>query len=102
MEIPNRANYEVRRDLHVVIGSLAGFILGGVGRLAFFYLVFMLPKGATIGTIDQGAIPTVIFGPLGAIIGGVIGRFVFRARKPAVPKPAPDGRSGHNGHELRH
>ena len=72
------------RDMQSVIGGLvggvAGFVLGVAGWLAFFYLVFMLPQGTPLRNMDQGAILIIYTGPIGAIIGAIIGACVFRRR----------------------
>jgi hypothetical protein len=72
-----------------VIGLVAGFAIGVVGWLVFFYVVFMLPNGTPWRLMDQGAIPTVFTGPCGAVIGAILAGFVFRRRlKPVVLKQA--------------
>ncbi len=71
----------MRTILGALIGAAVGFALGVVGWLAFFYLVFMVPEGIEFRRMDQGAIPTVFTGPLGAVLGSVIGCLVARRRR---------------------
>ena len=75
----------MRTVIGALLGSAAGLVLGVFGWLGFFYVVFMLPNGTPFRYMDQGAIPTVLTGPLGAVIGAVIGCFLSRSR----PQPAP-------------
>ena len=64
--------------LGALIGGFMGLVLGAYGWLAFYYIVFMRPTGTPFRVIDQGAIPTAIFGPLGGIVGATIGGLYFR------------------------
>src|SRR5512146_2294519 len=68
----------IRAVIGAVVGGVVGFFVGVFGWLAFFYLVFMLPHGTPFRHMDQGAIPIVITGPVGVIIGVVVGIVLFR------------------------
>ena len=72
-----------------LVGGAVGLAFGVVGWLVSYYLFFMLPNGTSFQYMDQGAIPTVLTGPLGAIIGAVFGGLLFRSpRKPATGEEA--------------
>jgi hypothetical protein len=62
-----------------VVGGLAGLVLGAVVPLLFVYLAFVL-KGTPWRNMDQAGLVILYTGPLGAIVGTVIGVVVFRRR----------------------
>ena len=55
-----------------LVGAFLGFLVGMYGYLGLFYLIFLLPSGTPFRAMDQAAIPVILFGPLGAIVGGVL------------------------------
>ena len=72
---------DMRSLIGGLTGGVAGFVVGVVGGLAFFYVVFMVPKGdQSFRNMDQAGILGLYTGVLGAIIGAVIGGLVFRRR----------------------
>ena len=58
----------------MLIGGYAGFMLGNWAWLAYFYFVHMRPEGIPFRAIDQGTIPVLLTGPLGLVVGVVLGR----------------------------
>jgi len=70
----------MRSLIGALVGGLAGFVLGVAGWLTLFYVVAMVPRGIPLRSMDQGSSAILITGPLGAIIGAVIGGFVLRRR----------------------
>jgi hypothetical protein len=70
-----------------LVGAVVGFFVGVFGWLAFFYLVFMLPHGTSFRYMDQGAIPIVLTGPLGVVIGAAVGIVLSRRRIRQLPTP---------------
>lgn len=69
-----------------LVGAVVGFFVGVFGYLGLFYLIFMLPSGTPFRYMDQAAIPVVFFGPLGAIVGGVVVGLVVRKRLSQPPQ----------------
>ncbi len=70
----------IRAVIGALVGGVVGWFVGVFAWLAFFYVVFMLPNGTPFRYMDQGAIPIVITGPLGVLIGAVVGIVLFRRR----------------------
>ena len=63
-----------------VLGGIVGFLAMAAFRVIGFYLVFMLPRGEPLDVrqIDE-AIPIVIFGALGGLIGAPLGGLGVRS-----------------------
>jgi hypothetical protein len=55
------------------IGAVVGFMAGAASGLLGFYFVYMVPQGQPFGLIDQGVLIIWLTGPLGAILGALIG-----------------------------
>lgn len=78
-----------------VLGAVVGFVLGAVGYVAAYYLIFMLPQGEPpdFRYLDQAAIPVIFFGPLGSLAGALAAGLMTRAkllRKQAAAPPAAE------------
>ena len=62
----DKAGFRVRPTFAgALIGAFVGFAPGAYGWLAFFYVLFMLPKRIPFRVIDQGAIPVIVTASLG-------------------------------------
>lgn len=62
----------------VLIGVIGGWLVGTYVWLWAFYLIVMRPQGIPFNAIDQGAIPVIATGPVGAILGGFLGARAWR------------------------
>ena len=77
--------------LGVVVGAIVGFVVGAAAYVLGYYLIFMLPQGEPLDLryMDQAAIPVILFGPLGSLLGAVllglgVRRRILRAAATAV------------------
>ncbi len=76
----------MKRAVSVVVilgGAGVGFALGVFGWLGFYYMLIMAPNKTPFKYIDQGALPTIFTGPVGAFIGArIAGLMLSRFVKP--------------------
>ena len=86
-------NADVGCLLGGMLGGIVGFLAMAAFRVIWFYLVFMLPRGEPLDVreIDE-AIPIVIFGALGGIIGAPLGGLGVRSYlRRAASRAAAEG-----------
>jgi hypothetical protein len=57
--------------LGAIVGCIAGYVIGTLAWILGYYYTFMVPRGIPLAHIDQGAIPSLFTGILGAVTGAL-------------------------------